>query len=333
MPLDLHSFLAEDAVDMGADNPEFAGVFIPKTQRGVVSAGVTSQFLENAEVYHQKYFATAYTDWLIGNTKKLIRVPATGASILDIGSGSGPSVFSLLTAFDDCNIVATDISPQLLSILQRMLALRGVQDRVVTCCLDLNKPIFRGQPFDLAIGKAILHHLFEPEILITQVFASIKPGGSLVFYEPFETGMAALAMVLRQILASPLAQTEMTQHMRAFLTRRIAVARVMRCEPKDPEKFADVDDKIAFTRVYFQRIADRLGAALQVYPVNNTRHPFRDSMRTTFRIALGKGEDILPDWAWKIIDDAERAVSEDFMMDCMMTGCVIFTKPGPFDKA
>ena len=121
--------------------------------------------------------------------------------ILDIGSGSGPSVFALMDIFPHTHIVATDISPNLLAILRGALAEKHKTTSCTTICLDLNRRWFKGQPFDLAIGSAILHHLFQPQRLVEQVFSVIRPGGAIVFFEPFEPGYTVMAMIYRAILS------------------------------------------------------------------------------------------------------------------------------------
>jgi cyclopropane fatty-acyl-phospholipid synthase-like methyltransferase len=313
--------------DLGSLNPAFSKVFIPDSELGAIPQGVTSQFLENAQVYHDKYFVTKFTDWLLSNALKHVHFDTEAPAVLDIGSGSGQTVMSIINSIKNVQVLATDISPNLLAILQSMLAERKLQDRVATICLDLNKPWFHGQPFDLAVGKAILHHLFVPESLIVQVYTSVKPGGSMIFFEPFEPGNAMLAVILQHILNVSDRTPALNKHMRAFLTRRITVTKIMRCENKSVEDYANVDDKIMFTRTYFERIAATLKASVTIYPVNNVVNPFKESLTTTFRIALGKGPEVLPDWAWAIMAQAEERMSADCKADLLMTGCVIFTKP------
>src|SRR5262249_23606122 len=138
-----------------AGGPQVSGIFAPR-DFPVTSPGVTSQILEDAETYHNKYFNTDHTTWLIKSALKAINITHRADLVLDIGSGSGPTVLSLHELFPAAHVVATDISPDLLAILRSILATKGTVDRCTTLCLDLNKRWFRGQLFDLAIGSAIL---------------------------------------------------------------------------------------------------------------------------------------------------------------------------------
>jgi hypothetical protein len=190
----------------------------------------------------------------------------------------------------------------------------------------MNKPLLRKDTFDLGVGCAILHHLFDPAALIASAFASIKPGRSLIFYEPFEPGNQLLASVVRQIIMS--SNGRLDKKLLTFLERRIQFVKTMRCEPKDEEKYAAIDDKWMFTRTYFQRVASHIGAVLTIYPINSPANPFRSTVTTWLRIGLRRAPDALPQWAWEIIDEAQAALSLDCREDSLMAGCVIFTKPG-----
>ncbi len=140
-------------VDLGfAGSPQFSGILAPRDFQ-TTSPGVTSQFLGDGENYHKKYFNTDHTTWLIKSALKAINAGDQASLVLDIGSGSGPTVLSLHELLPQAHVVATDISPNLLAILRSTLATKGDIDRCTTLCLDLNKRWFTGQPFDLAIGQ------------------------------------------------------------------------------------------------------------------------------------------------------------------------------------
>ena len=52
-PDELASFFAEPLIDMGEEEPAFAGIHAPRGSLGAERIGVTAQFLENAEQYHR----------------------------------------------------------------------------------------------------------------------------------------------------------------------------------------------------------------------------------------------------------------------------------------
>lgn len=326
--MDLHDIFDCTLVDLGRTNSGLAGVFIPESEIGTVPAGVTSQFIEDAEVYHEKHFDTVHTDWLLTNA--LARLPDVPghATVLDIGSGSGQSVFSLLHISQNFRVIAADISPNLLGILNRILKTYSKSSNVSTVCLDLNKRWFKNQPFDFAVGAAILHHLFEPETLIAQVFQAVKPGGSLIFFEPFEAGHAVLGLLYRQLLDAADSNGGLDEPARLFFRQLIHGIRQMKCQPKPLEEYRDVDDKWTFSRKFFEGIARRIGAEeLIIYPTYDIERPFTDTITTHLRLGLGRGREGMPRWAWDRVEEFEDSLSRDFREEVLMHACVIFRKP------
>src|SRR5207244_8311540 len=83
--------------------------------------GVTAQFLEEAGTYHQRYTAHGYFRNLIEAAVRRAGIGEVHA-VLDLGSGSGNSVVPALELFPTADIVAVDISPQLLAILKQFVA-------------------------------------------------------------------------------------------------------------------------------------------------------------------------------------------------------------------
>jgi len=95
--------------------------------------------------------------------------------VLEIGCGSG--LFTAAFAACGAEIVALDLSPDLLPIAaQRNLArVRFVEQRFEDCELD--------GPFDAVVGSSVLHHL-ELGRALPKIFNLLKPGGRMSFAEP-----------------------------------------------------------------------------------------------------------------------------------------------------
>ena len=80
--------------------------------------GVTDQFLDNASTYNEIYFNRLDFDYLVKKSLTCAGIKLDEKLlILDIGSGGGSSVFSALKILPNAQIIASDISPQLLHIL------------------------------------------------------------------------------------------------------------------------------------------------------------------------------------------------------------------------
>ena len=190
-------------IDLGSiERPDMAGIYIPGPEIGNAPVGLSAQFLEDAAVYHRQYSNTAYFKLLISDALKRMSFHPASPAILDIGSGSGNSVFPCLELFADCRIVATDLSPNLLRILlDHVNGAAGAAGRVAPVCMDATRDYYAEQVFDFVLGAVILHHLIDPGAAIAAASRALKPGGYAVFFEPFENGNAILRIAYAEILA------------------------------------------------------------------------------------------------------------------------------------
>jgi 2-polyprenyl-3-methyl-5-hydroxy-6-metoxy-1,4-benzoquinol methylase len=96
--------------------------------------------------------------------------------VLEIGCGTG--LFTEMFAETGADIIAVDISPELLQKAKaRNLppTVRILEKRFEDCDLD--------GPFDAIIGSSILHHL-AVKAALTKIFELLKPGGAICFAEP-----------------------------------------------------------------------------------------------------------------------------------------------------
>src|SRR5215467_3945399 len=306
--MDLASVFAEPLVDLGSENPLFAGVHTPRSTLGAAKIGVTSQFLENAEAYHRAYFDTGYWNFLLGNALAAARVDGAPRRVIDIGSGSGNSVIPLADRFPEAEIVATDISPQLLAILRDFLRKRPDNDRFGLVCVDAMEARYRSGVADLAVGAAILHHILKPERVTASCFHALAPGGWAIFFEPFESGNALLKFVYRRILAEASAAERESAGFR-FIERMVDDYK-RRERPRADPSYRDLDDKWMFTRTYFERIRAEQGwAELVTYALNVSPRGLHDQATVHLRLGAGLNAEALPAWAWAVIDETDAGMS------------------------
>lgn len=324
--MDLASVFAEPLVDLGAETPAFAGIYTPQSFHGATKVGVTSQFLENAEQYHRAYFDTGYWNFLLGNALKAIGQATAPSRIIDIGSGSGNSVIPLADRFPDAQIVATDISPQLLAILREFLRKRtGGSERFGLVCVDAMAADYQPEVADLAVGAAILHHILEPERVLASCFRALRPGGWAMFFEPFEAGNALLKFAYRRILAEASAAEKASPGFR-FIERMVADYKRRERPASDPI-YREIDDKWMFTRTYFERIRAEQGwSELMTYALNVSATGLRDQATVHLRLGAGLTAGALPEWVWSIIDEADAGVSDDLRKELAQEGAVLLRK-------
>jgi len=325
--VDLASVFAEPLVDLGGETPQFAGVYAPRNTLGAAKVGVTSQFLENAEHYHRAYFDTGYWNFLLGNALTAARIAEAPRRIIDIGSGSGNSVIPLADRFPDAEIVATDISPQLLAILRDFLRRRPEGDRRFgLVCVDAMEASYRPEVADLAVGAAILHHILDPDRVLAACRRALAPGGWAIFFEPFESGNALLKFTYRRILAEASAAERASPGL-SFIERMVEDYK-RRERPRSDPIYRDLDDKWMFTRTYFDRLRAEQGwAELVTYALNVSPTGLRDQAVVHLRLGAGLAADALPSWAWAVIDEADSSLSDDLRRELAQEGAVLLRKP------
>jgi SAM-dependent methyltransferase len=103
--------------------------------------------------------------------------------ILDLGSGTGTGTFALLGRFEGADAIALDISAQLLHHLQGKASVLGVANRVRTIQADLDAAWPAIDTVDLVWASSSLHHMADPDRVLTGVFAALHAGGLLVVAE------------------------------------------------------------------------------------------------------------------------------------------------------
>ena len=316
---------AEPLVDLGADNPAFADIKTPLSALGAAKIGVTAQFLERAHEYHRSYLDVDYWRFLIGKAVEAAGLRDDPAIVIDIGSGSGNSVIPLADRFPRAEIVATDISPQLLAILRDFLRQRPDADRFALVCVDATAAAFREDIADLAVGAAILHHVLDPARVIASCLRALRPGGWAIFFEPFEAGNTILKLTYQRILAQASPEERATEALR-FLDRMVADYAI-RQRPKSDPIFRELDDKWLFTRTYFERIRAEQGwAELITYGLNPCATPLRNQAVVHLRLGVQAAPDALPKWAWAVIDEMDAGVSDDLKQEWVQEGAVLFRK-------
>jgi SAM-dependent methyltransferase len=103
--------------------------------------------------------------------------------ILDLGSGTGTGTFALLQRFEGADVIALDISEQLLHHLRDKARVLGVADRIRTVQADLDAAWPAIDPVDLVWASSSLHHMADPDRVLTEVFAALRPAGLLAVVE------------------------------------------------------------------------------------------------------------------------------------------------------
>lgn len=100
-----------------------------------------------------------------------------GMNVLELGCGTG--YFTQELARSGADIIAVDVSPELLEIAKVDCSAANVRYEIQNAC-ELNYP---DSVFDSVVGSSVLHHL-DIEEAVREIYRVLKRGGTIYFTEP-----------------------------------------------------------------------------------------------------------------------------------------------------
>lgn len=294
-------------------------------------AGVSDQFKLHAEDYHQRYSASDHFEALFRQALLATGIqPSAEPLLLDLGSGSGVnSIVPCRRLFPGMRAVATDLSAELLEILARFMRAEGAADDVICVVMDaMSTHVARGS-FDLVTGASILHHLKRPQEGIEAAARALRPGGHAIFFEPFN-GWSILRLAYERILSDAELRNDPLDPLVAASLRDVVRDIAVRSNP-DPrsDTFAALDDKWLFSRSLIEAAARQAGFGdVRFVPHNDHGALYRDLTTVQLRLATGRSDVVLPDWAVKVLDSFDAALTLQAKRELMVEGTIVLTKPG-----
>jgi SAM-dependent methyltransferase len=306
--------------------PPHQGIYSPDPVRTTTSGlGVTDQFFEDAETYDRLYSDFPRWKYLVSVALNRIPVSLRATSVIDVGSGSGNSVLPLLEILPEAHIFAVDISAPLLALLKTRVESTGHASRCTLIAADLG--IWTPPPgtADLVVGGAVLHHLFDPALVIGNLASSLRNGGYAVFFEPFEPG-AAVVRLLCEELISKADSLRLAPDTLDWLYGYIAEVELRSDPDKFSPRFCDKDDKWLFTRTYFERAAADFGLEIvSLTQLDDSGMPVENQVRTRLRLG-GIACESLSEQFWDVVRRYDRAFSKDAKADIPPEACITLRK-------
>jgi SAM-dependent methyltransferase len=113
----------------------------------------------------------------VRRAKMLTNHLAPGTTVLELGCGTG--YFTRELARSGGNIVAIDVSPELLEIARANCSSPNVRYEIQ----NAYQLSYADAVFDSVVGSSVLHHL-EIEAALREIYRVLKPGGTMCFTEP-----------------------------------------------------------------------------------------------------------------------------------------------------
>jgi len=106
-----------------------------------------------------------------------------GQVVADIGAGSGYYSILLAPAVGPTGkVYATDIQPEMLTLIQKKLAANGIKN-VETVLGTVTDPKLPDGSLDLAVMVDVYHELQQPQVFLRALKRTLKPDGRLVLIE------------------------------------------------------------------------------------------------------------------------------------------------------
>jgi len=105
-----------------------------------------------------------------------------GDVVADIGAGSGYFVTRIASRVDQGKVLAVDIQPEMLDLIQQKLAEQNL-DNVELVLSQLDSPRLKPNSVDLALMVDAYHEFAYPYEMMQGIVNALKPGGRVVLAE------------------------------------------------------------------------------------------------------------------------------------------------------
>jgi SAM-dependent methyltransferase len=121
-----------------------------------------------------------------------------GRDVIEYGCGLGE--LTMVLARSGARVTTVDLSPASVEFTRQRAERQGLADRIRFVVAAAETLPFPDGSFDVAVGKAVLHHL-EPATGAAELARILRPGGRAAFSEPL--GMNPVLVFAREHLPYP----------------------------------------------------------------------------------------------------------------------------------
>jgi ubiquinone/menaquinone biosynthesis C-methylase UbiE len=321
--------------DLGDDNPALAGISSPGYSSEELNRHIHALFQDNYQDYMRPF---PLTRGGIDHWKGLIAdaMPASHAdyqrrlSILDIGSGEGTSVFPLIELFPNADIVASDLSLNLLRELGQWHRQHYADRPLPLLQLNAQDTVFEDAQLDLVTGAHVLHHLGDLRGTFVEIHRILKPGGIALFWEPFESGCQIVSLIMQLLIAKNETTSEddrLSHDVVAGFREYIFDLHRRKGSSKSQALLDTIDDKWIFTRTQLEALVD--GTGLELTAVRQVASPdglIVNSVDLELARRLQSLER-LPQWARDLVHQIEAQFSREYISELLFSGVIVLTRP------
>lgn len=324
-------------------NSEYAGIYSPGYSEQEIARFMSDHYKTDEGVQSQNFELYDFYEGLIDKAMVLVGADMAGDyNILELGAGFGSATFPILKLFPNSLLAATELSLPMLARLKTNLVGKEYYGRCLLLQLNAEELDFGENSFDFIIGTAILHHLFNPEVVYEQAIKILKPGGYAVFFEPFAEGYGILSdfyngilkesgfstindsfiskVVNRLMLMINFNGQKIDKYLANYLYNSVLVWDKMMSHDKDRAFFTNADDKWLFTKQYYLDIQAKYGfSECKFFGVTTFDEVFRTHPG-------GNTKTPMPDWIKQKFELLANSYSTEKKNDLFTEGCIIMKK-------
>lgn len=290
--------------------------------------GISERFLSKADIYTETYThsenildllrrAIAWNDIPIGEMQ----------AVLDFGSGPGTNtVFPLHLINPNLQIVATDISRNLLATLSSLLAQHPQRDLVDIVAWDCMAGGITPNAFDLVTGASLLHHLMDPRDALKTACEALKPGGYAFFVDPFD-GAGLVRGLYEALLRANAGHNERLRDDTVEALKMMSLDYKVRLAGAEPDDFTYLEDKWIFSQEWIVEQGRQAGFR-EVIVRGNLTSPtmYRDYVLIQMRMAATPDAALLPPWAIDLLDAFDASMTPAARARMMLEGTIVMRK-------
>jgi ubiquinone/menaquinone biosynthesis C-methylase UbiE len=104
-----------------------------------------------------------------------------GETVLDLGAGTAQIPIELCRQYEDCRVMAVDLSIEMLELARYNVEVAGLIERIGLDHLDAKQLPFQDDSFHAVISNSIVHHIPNPLDVLKEAVRVTAVGGILFF--------------------------------------------------------------------------------------------------------------------------------------------------------
>lgn len=133
---------------------------------------------DNMREWYQERYATFFLDDRIKKVFRILSQLKAQKHFLDIGCGDGSLSLFFKEALGDTEVYGIDTSSSAVESAKQ----KGIN--AVTLDLNVSTLPFENNFFEVVFAGEIIEHLFDPDLMLEEIWRVLAPGGTLVITTP-----------------------------------------------------------------------------------------------------------------------------------------------------